>query len=192
MADCDADSTWSNLVTFTTLDHVEQTIALSTNWNWFSTNVEITLDDLKAALLEAMPGATSIMIKSQNNGNSTYNGSRWRGTLTTLDVTQMYRIKVEADCEITLTGMPIDPVEHPITIANGANWIGFPFSESMTLTNAFAGFAVSGDKVTSQEGLSTYTTRWRGAFSTLEPGKGYIYNSNVQEDRTLVFPTSAK
>ncbi len=171
---------------------VTQTIALSTNWNWFSTNVEITLDDLKAALLEAMPGATNITIKSQNNGNSTYNGSRWRGTLTTLDVTQMYRIKVEADCEITLTGMPIDPVEHPITIANGANWIGFPFSESMTLTNAFAGFAISGDKVTSQEGLSTYTNRWRGAFSTLEPGKGYIYNSNVQEDRTLVFPTSAK
>jgi hypothetical protein len=170
-----------------------QTIALSAGWNWFSTNVEITLSDLKAALMEALPGATNIVIKSQSNGQATYNGNTWRGQLTTLDVRQMYRIKVQNSGELTLAGTRINPAEHAVAIASGANWIGFPLSENKTLGNAFAGFAVSGDVVKSQSGLSTFNgTIWRGGFSSLEPGKGYIYKSNVQGTRTFTFPANAK
>ena len=170
---------------------IEQTIALSQGWNWFSTNVEITLDDLKAALVAALPG-TSITIKSQSNGSTSYNGSTWRGALNSLDVSQMYMIKVSTDCEITLTGMPINPAEHLITIYHGVNWIAFPLSESMTLGEAFAGFAVSGDKVKSQTTTGNYNgSLWRPSFS-LEPGKGYMYISNTSESRTFTFPASAK
>jgi hypothetical protein len=103
----------------------------------------------------------------------------------------MYKIEVTADCEITLEGAPIDPAEHPITIVNGLNWIAFPFNTSMTVANAFAGFAVNGDKVTSRTASTSYNgTRWRGTFSNLEPGQGYIYNSAATESRTFVFPTA--
>ena len=171
---------------------ITQTVALSAGTNWFSVNVEITLDDLKAAL-EAT-GYAPITIQSKDEGLTTYNGTRWRGSLSTLDVTQMYMVTVETACEIELEGMPINPADHPVIIHNGANWIAFPLSESMTITNAFAGFnVVSGDVVNSKSnGLATYTNRWRGTLTTLEPGEGYIYNSAATEDRVLTFPASAK
>ena len=170
-----------------------QTVAMAAGLNWFSTYVEITLEDLQAALVAT--GNTLITIKSQNDGSTTYNGTRWRGSLTSLDVTQMYKITVGTACEIELEGMPVNPAEHPVVIpANGAKWIGFPFGTSMTLTNAFAGFAVNGDQVSSQSnGSATYTGgRWRGSLTTLEPGQGYNYKSAASGDRVLTFPSSAR
>ena len=165
---------------------VEQTISLTAGWNWFSTYVEITLNDLKTALVEALPG-TSITIKSQSNGNISYNGSTWRGALNSLDVTRMYMISVSTDCEITLTGVPINPAEHPVTIYHGVNWIAFPLNQSMTVSEVFAGVAVSGDKVKSQTSTSNYNgTSWRPNIA-LEPGQGYIYNAATEGERTFIF-----
>ena len=168
------------------------TINLSQGWNWFSTNLEITLDELKAALLAT--GNTSITIKSKNNGQTTYNGTTWSGPLTMLDVTQMYRISVSAACEITLEGRAINPAQHPVTISSGANWIGFPHGENMSVSNAFSGFAVAGDVVKSKDnGIATYNgTTWRGTLNTLVPGQGYIYKSAATENKTFIFPATAK
>jgi len=171
---------------------MQQTITLSQGWNWVSFNVEITLDDLKEALVTVLPG-TTISIKSQTQ-NTSYNPNlnRWVGSLA-WDVAKMYMIKVVAPCEITFEGLPINPSEHPVSILNGANWIGFPLNSSMTLSNAFAGFAINGDKIKSQTNNALYNgIRWQGQLNTLEPGKGYIYISNSSEGRVFTFPTSAK
>ena len=167
-----------------------QTIALTEGFNWVSFNLEITLNDLKAALVAAAPG-TQIQIKGQSN-QTTYNPNnhRWTGNLT-WDVTKMFMIKVSTDCEITLEGMPIDPADHPVTMVNGNNYLGFPLNQSKTLQNAFAGFAVQGDQITSQTGVSVYNrNRWQGNIPELQPGKGYIYKTATA--RTLVFPSSAR
>lgn len=170
---------------------VTQTIALNAGTTYVSFNVDITLNDLKAALVAAAPG-TSIKINGQNN-STTYDPARnrWSGNLT-WEVTQMYIIKVTTDCEIALEGLPIDPSEHPVTIVNGTNYLGFPLSQSMTLTNAFSGFASNGDKILSQTGSSTYTRgRWQGTtLVELQPGNGYIYKSADTGTKTLVFPTA--
>ena len=190
--DCDPFKP-SETITFTTteLTTITQTIALSAGVNWVSFYVETDLNALKAALVETLPG-TTMKIRSKTQ-TTTYNGSRWRGTLNTLDVAQMYKVEVSADCEITLEGAPVDPSEHPVTIAPGLNWIGFPFQTGMTLSNAFAGFAVSGDKVKGKTGSSTYNgTRWRGTAGDLVPGKGYIYQNSTNETKTFVYPTSKK
>ena len=42
-----------------------ETKSLAAGWNWFSTSCDITLDDLKAALVEALPGTYSITIQSK-------------------------------------------------------------------------------------------------------------------------------
>nr|MCR4826139.1 fibronectin type III domain-containing protein [Bacteroidales bacterium] len=83
---------------------VTQTTALSSGANWFSSYVEITLDDLKAAL--AATGNTEITIQGQTQ-NTIYNpnNGRWTGQLRTLDLSKMYIIKVADACEITLEGM---------------------------------------------------------------------------------------
>ena len=172
---------------------IEQVIALAEGANWVSFYVDITLDELKAALAAASPDA-SIKISGQNS-STTYvpRTHRWSGNLQ-WDLAQMYKIRVADACEISLEGMPIDPAEHPVTIVNGANYIAFTLTENMSLTDAFAGFAVNGDKILSQNSTATYNrNRWHGSgLTNLELGKGYIYKSNVQGDRTLVFPTNAK
>ena len=170
-----------------------QTIELASGVNWVSFNVETTLDELKAALVEAMP-ASGITIAAKDGGQTFYNGTRWRGALSSLDMAQMYRITVPAACEISLDSIPVDPVNHPITIKSGLNWIGYPFMEGMAIADAFAGFAVSGDEVRAKDdGIAKYVgTRWRGALTNLVPGQGYIYNSAATADRTFVFPAPSK
>ena len=169
-----------------------QTVALSAGTNWFSTNVEITLEDLEAAIVAAMGNASGTTIKAKDGKSSTYT-TRWRGTLTSLDVAQMYKIKAAEACTITLEGEPIIPADHPVTIqANSTNWIGIPLANNITVTDAFAGFAQSGDQIKAKDGKSTSFngTRWRGTLTNLEPGQGYVYTSGYSEDRQLVFPAS--
>ena len=191
-AECDSTgmTAWSNVATFTTTEFNTQTIALTEGWNWISANVEITLANLQNALV-ATGYTTGLKIKSKGQ-NTAYQGNKWRGSLTSMDVALMYKVYINTACEITLEGTPIDPADHPITINNGTNWIGFPFDHDMTPTEAFAGFAVNGDKVRSKGASSNYTgNRWRGNV-TLEPGQGYIYTSNVSGERTLVYPTGTR
>jgi hypothetical protein len=196
MSNCDGeDSDGTGCMYFTTeeVTTVTQTIALVSGFNWISANVEITLDDLKAALVAALPG-TTITINSQSGGSTTYNGSRWRGSLNSLNLSQMYMIETTAAAEMTLEGMRIVSAEHPATIIHeGNNWVAFPLNQSMTLTDAFAGFPVNGDQVISQgDGSSTYNNRWRGTLTNLDPNKGYLYISASPNDRTFTFPQNAK
>jgi hypothetical protein len=169
-----------------------QTVALTAGTNWFSTYYDIPLADLQNALNEALPSATSMTIKSKNS-TSRWNGSQWRNANGFVwDVAKMYMIVVPEDCELVLNGTLINPAEHTITIEAGTpTWIGFPFSESKTFSEAIpAVFAVSGDQIKYQNATARFNgTNWRGSagFTGLEPGKGYMYvpASNVTTDRTL-------
>ena len=114
-----------------------QHVSLVAGTNWFSANVDITLDDLKAALVEALPN-TVITIKASGSSTSYKpNMHRWIGQLGTgqnvFTLSQLYMITVTADAEFTLEGMPIDAAGLPITIKKGANWISYPLKGSMTL-----------------------------------------------------------
>ena len=200
-ADCSDPEEWSNVVTFTTPEQttLTQTVALTAGTNWFSTYFDIPLADLQHALNEALPGATKITIKSKNS-TSRWNGSQWRNANGFVwDVAKMYMIVVPEDCELVLNGTLINPAEHTITIEAGTpTWIGFPFSESKTFSEAIpAGFAVNGDQIKYQNATARFNgTNWRGSagFTGLEPGKGYMYvpASSVTEDRTLDYSNNAK
>ena len=173
---------------------VTQTVTLSAGANWFSTNVEITLADLQNALKATLGNNASITIKSQTQSCQLKRGS-WTGSLTSMDVALMYKIVVDAACEFTLEGAPINPAEHPITINPGATvWIGYPLSEGMAVADAFtSSFIVNSDQLKSQT-LSTQVKRgnWNGQLNTLEPGQGYIFKSASTETRTFTFPSGSK
>ena len=79
----------------------EQTFNLAQGWNWWSTYLDITLNDLKDALVAALPNG-AIVIKAQDGKRTTYNGSSWKGQLSILDVKQMYEIQVSGSCSIIL------------------------------------------------------------------------------------------
>jgi uncharacterized repeat protein (TIGR02543 family) len=175
-----------------------QVLALESGWNWCSANVNFTLNDLKAALVDALPGATSIQIKTKDYYTK-YNGRNWRGSagFNSLDLTQMFKIELASgmSCELTLAGDPIDPSTIVINISNGSNWISYPLNVTMQIADAFAGFAVKNDQVKSKDG---YTTKigtgnaWRGTISTLDPGQGYIYKSVDTATKPFTFTAPSK
>ena len=172
---------------------VTQTITFSAGTNWFSTYVDITLDDLKAALVAAMPNNNATITIKSKAQNVKYQNGRWAGQLTVLDAAQMYKITVPEACEISLEGVLVDPSTLTLTITPGANWIAFPYNESMSVTNFFGSFPVNNDVVKSKLQNTRYNNgRWAGQLNTLIPGQGYIYNSVETGNRTFTFPTSTK
>ena len=195
---CDGGLTeWTEIQNFTTLEKTTETqeVELTAGLNWFSSYVEITLSELQAAFQEALGTTVSATLMSEN-GNIRYIRGRWGAAPAGFvwDAALMYVFDVSADCEFAIEGMAIVPSEHPITVKPGTNWIGYPFSTSKTLTEAYAGFAVNGDEIKSQTSNNRYIrNRWSNSgLTTLEPGQGYKYTSSEAADRELVYPSAAK
>ena len=170
-----------------------QTIALSAGWNWFSTYIEA--DDLLEQLEEAL-GENGISIESKDDGLTEYDGEDWFGGLDDVGITneQMYLIETSTACTIQLNGTPANAAFHPITINPGWNWIGFPCTQEMNITDAFAGFDVEeGDQLEGKEGYTEFDGEdWFGEIETLTPGQGYLYFSNSAVPKTLIFQTNRK
>ncbi len=172
---------------------VDQTITFNTGWNWWSTDLDITLEQLEDAIAAAVGTTGTATIKSKS-GSITYANGQWRqsgSTTMTLDIRQMYKIQTSTACQITLTGIPVEPSAYEITINPGNNWIGFPCGESMSVTDAFSGLhPVNGDVIKSKAGSSIYQgTGWRGNVETLVPGQGYIYQSKATESKAFTYGT---
>ena len=166
---------------------VEQTVTLTPGWTWWSTYLDITLEDLENAL-----GTNGAYIIGQEGAATYYDGFGWDGNLNTLNLSKMYKINVGANCSIALNGDVVNPEDYTITLNPGMNWIGFPVNHNMSLNEAFSGFTpTEGDVIKTWNGLSMYRNNgWRGTFNNLEPGKGYLYNSKASSTKTFTFPSS--
>ena len=169
----------------------EQTIVVTSGWGWWSTYLDITLEQLEEAL-----GNNASGIASQYDGFASYiNGMGWQGSLTSISPAKMYKLETNDEISLTLTGTPVNPADNPITLNSGDNWVGYPVSQSMSLSEAFAGAnPVNGDKVSSyNDGYAQYYNgTWYGELQTLQPGQGYIYNSNSSTTKTFTFPSGNK
>ena len=182
----------SGEVTESTATTATQTLTFNEGWIWWSTNLDITLDQLKDAIADALGIDGSATIKSRTRYINYQNG-QWRGPLNTINIMQMYKIKTSASCAMTLTGIPVNPAEQAIIIKSGNNWIAFPLSESMSVSQAFYGFPTNGDIIKDKNVSATFNgSSWRGTLQTLEPGHGYIYQSKAEYDKTFTFPTNKK
>lgn len=169
---------------------ITQTVTLSAGWNWFSSPV---VADNLLAQIEQQLGTHGIVIKNKNGKSAIYDATSnsWFSNLNEIVVEQMYKIQTDTVCELNLDGTTPDPLEHSITIKPGANWIGFPAGQSLSVAAAFANFEpADGDVIKAKNGKSAiYDAATNSWFSnlTLEPGKGYIYQSNADENKTLTF-----
>ena len=192
----------SNYATLSVKNHIllgiethteeEQTISLTQGWNWFVPTVDITLEELEAAL-----GTNGISIMSQNSGSVTYDDGddEWTGHLTELVPGDMYIIQVNGDVEFTLNGNPMSSAPVTITINEGYNWFGFT-GEEVDINTALSGFnAVDGDCIMAfgDESSTSYDgddEEWTGHLTTLKPGHGYIYISKDTEVKTITFTSN--
>ena len=155
-----------------------QTVSLAEGWNWWSTYLDVTLEQLEEAL-----GANGIMITNSKGRKAIYDPIYgWSGNLKNLEAGKMYKIETCAACEITLTGTAVDPSEVAVVLTSGINWIGFVSSVPMSVTEAMAGFTPTvDDVVTNDDGkYATYSEfGWGGTLNTCVPGEGYIYISKA-------------
>ena len=170
---------------------MELTVELAEGWNWWSTNVEITLAELETAL-----GTNGLSITTQSGGSVSYNSTYgWGGDPITIEVGKMYKIQTSAACTLTLNGDIVNPDMYPITLNPGVNWIGFVGTQEMSLDEALSNFTPTNlDNIKTQSGSATYYQGrgWRGNLSSFEPGKGYVYKSCAATTTTFTFPSNAK
>ena len=172
---------------------VTQTSTFVQGWNWWSSYVELDGANSLQGLQDNL-GSSGMMIKSQNAGYASYlEGFGWYGSLTTLNNENTYQVRVSEACTVAMTGTMAQPADHPITLVTGWNWIGYPVSVSMTISEALSGITPqNGDMLKSQNnGYASYLEGfgWYGSLSTLQPGMGLMYKSNNSQSVTFTFPT---
>lgn len=163
--------------------YVAQPVEIHEGWTWWAPTVEreVLLDLMETAL-----GPNGIRIDSQDSGSAEQNDGSWNGNLLGLTPGQMYKIKANTSCTLSLLGLPVTTAT--VTINQGENWFGYVGTEK-TVAAALAGYSpTEGDKVISQdEGFAVFEDgEWQGTLTTLVPGKGYVYVSNAAEPKTLV------
>ena len=174
-----------------------QTSPLISGWNWYSSYIEQEgINGLE--MLENSLGSSGLRIQGKNASTDYFvyeNTGYWYGTLSALDNTQTYKIRTSEACEAVIVGEGTLPANHPVTIVEGWNWIGYPSSQSASIEVALGGFTPEpNDVIKSRNQSSTYISYggynlWYGQLNTLEPGQGYMYKSNNSEPKTLVFQT---
>ncbi|MBR1513912.1 MAG: hypothetical protein IJ622_06450, partial [Bacteroidales bacterium] len=150
---------------------VTQSVTLAAGWNWWAPSVEVTLNQLTAAL-----GTHGLTIESQGDGSLTYENGSWSGDLQSLVAGKMYKIQVGNTCCITLSGTALDNVS--VNPSDGITWFGYTGPTTQTISAALGDFTPSaGDKIVDQdEGFAIYNgTSWEGTLTGLKHGKGYIY-----------------
>ena len=171
------------------IDNVEvyvnaaQTTQLAQGWNWWSPTVEVSLEELENAL-----GANGITIKTQNGKFDNYEDDEWDGNLSALTPGEMYKIQVSNDCGFVLSGKPIFSAS--ITIEQGHNWFGYTGLQPVSIEQALNGFTpTEGDRITSFDGKFTSFEdgEWGGNLSQLQPGQGYVYISQDDASKTIIF-----
>lgn len=176
---------------FNATDKVEQQLTIRKGWNWTSTNVVNSspslLDQMKSGL-----GTDGIIMKSKTAfTNYSAVNSSWSGTLTSINQYSMYLIRSGQPKSVKVIGSTAKPIDYPITIGSGWNWIGYvpqfvtPVKEALSSINA-----VEGDQIKGQIGFATYSGgNWNGSLQYLVPGQGYMFNSAIESARALTYPS---
>lgn len=161
-----------------------QTITLNGGWNWWTPTLEMELGDIETNL-----GNRGILILSQNEGFARYENG-WNGTLSEVGLGKMYKIQLTAGDPVFFEVEGGLSSGTAVTIEPGFNWIGYTGPAGLSITEALGSFEPSdGDEIIDENGDSVYYDgeNWEGNFTSLNPGKGYLYHSVANETKMITF-----
>ena len=175
---------------FQTNVDVTQTTTFNSGWTWWSPFIETEDANILGQLKEGL-GANGLVIKSQLQATM-HLGSNWVGTLT-MNNEDGYMVKANAVVEVDITGQAAMAENHPITLNSGWTWIGYPSTETMSVTEALANLTPQvNDVIKGQNASAMYMAgQWRGSL-TLTPGIGLMYKSNSNSQKTLIYANPSK
>ncbi|MBQ6084497.1 MAG: right-handed parallel beta-helix repeat-containing protein [Bacteroidales bacterium] len=183
-------ATWVQYITSLT-----QNDTLVAGWNWWSTYIEqSTISGLDS--LEKTLGSNGLQIKSHlafvDNYYPTLGYNYWYGSLTDIDNESSYRLKLVDDGVTTVKGPRSHADEHEITINPEWNWIGYPLDTKRNVNSATDGFTPEANDIMKSHNESSIYYSGYGWYPVinLEPGKGYMYKSNAENNKTLTYNVS--
>lgn len=169
-----------------------QSWSLQTGWTWWSTYIELS-NITGLSMLEEALGDAGVMIKTKNAYARVNASHTWYGSLKSINNETGYKIQTSAACDIAMTGTLATPGDHPITIGNGWNWIGYPVMTTQSPNAALTGFQPENkDVIKGQSGYARYDSNsgtWKPTSFTLVPGRSYLYYSNATESKPMTFVT---
>ena len=168
---------------------VLQTMAMKQGTNWVSLYLSPEKDKVSTLF---QPVATQTSSVAFADGTTvSWDGSAWSADHP-VGVGQMMKVNMNEQATLPVIGDAVNPADYPITVKPGNNWIGVPSSIYMTVDEAFAALSpVEGDVVKNQTAFSVFeNSQWEGDLQAIEPGKGYIYTSGADTDKTFCFPSS--
>ena len=170
-----------------------QSWSLQSGWTWWGTYVELS-NLAGLSMLEEALGDAGVMIKTKNAYARVNASHTWYGSLKSINNETGYKIQTSSACDIAMTGALATPANHPITIGNGWNWIGYPVMIAQSPNAALTGFQPENkDVIKGQSGYARYDSNsgtWKPTSFTLVPGRSYLYYSNATESKSMVFASS--
>ena len=183
----------SEIVTYTyTIRQTNMTVDIQEGWNWISHN---QYEGLKADALMA-DGINCIRNITGEVSRNPLSG--FVGHLDDIMPSEAVKVLAGSATSIALSGVMANPATTTITLQKGWNWLGYPLSNSVTVSDALSRLqAEEGDCITSLgAGFAQYSDgKWTGDLSVMTPGTGYMYKSvsgNVfQYDETKKVSASA-
>ena len=160
-------------------------LQLAQGWNWISHNQQ---EVLSAAPLKSkakrIVSQTDELFKDEKIG--------WMGSLNELLPTELYKVQMNEEDEIQLSGKLFNAEFRSIPLYEGWNWISYPVANVMTPDEALMKLeAEEGDFIIGQDGMATFTNgEWAGTLPIMKPGIGYMYRS--QSNKNLFFNATAQ
>ena len=184
VGDFDTPAIW------TATTSIEQQCDFEAGWNWISLHVK---PDEGSDGLEDVFGTYKVFntVKGKQ-GFAMNSGTKWVSTgLETLDVGNLYKVKVLSDVTLNVTGAAVDPRVAAATIYPGWNWIGPISLYNLSVAEAFADLnPTRGDIVKNKSQVAIYDGyKWEGDLTALIPGMGYYYKSQAADAVTFHYPT---
>ena len=177
-------------VVFSGAQFSEQTTVLNKGWTWTSFFVEHdTFINIKATF-EDLIIEDNDQIKSQNEFTR-YENNDWFGSLTSLENTKMYKVKLANENLLRLIGNDVDEANIHLDINEGWNWLPFPIHRNISLAEALSLYNPSdGDVIKDQYNFAIYDSNsgWSGTLNYMQSNRGYMLKSGVAQ--TLNYPNS--
>ena len=175
---------------------VHVNIPLNQGWTWVSLNA--MGDSGLANVMGSVSAASGDVIKSQFAFTVYYESYGWFGSLTSLPVTSMYKMKLST-AQTLAYAAPAAPLTTPLVWHAGWNFVPFLGSTVIPLATGMCPFAYTNeDTVKSQTAFATYYENvefddvtyngWYGSLTTLSPGEGYMLFVNASGTTSYAAP----
>lgn len=177
-----------------TTDLIERKIPIATGWNWISFNLDLGNNSVTNTLRSLKNVTPTSQIKDPTNfaGFLDIPGREgWYGTLEEISYASKYLYFSSQSDTICLNGTAYDPVNSPIPIKKGWNWIGYVPQLGTTVTKGLASLnPLNGDLIKSQTEFAQFVAGdgWIGNLQVLESPNGYLFYTNNETIGTLIYP----